>query len=78
MIFCVEPWAKSADGSGKNKTDSKCDEQSLPKPKQHAPNAIQQMSNAPSVDKKSSSKKVSVSFGVFAPLAVGSRRKKNV
>lgn len=62
MIFCVEPWAISAHGDRK-KTDSKCDEQSQPKPKQHAPNAIQQMSNAPSVDKKSSSKKVCVSFG---------------
>lgn len=40
------------------------------------------MSNAPSVDKKSSSKKVSVSFGGvwggIAPFAVGSRKKKRI
>lgn len=49
------------------KKNSKCDEQSQPKPKQHAPNAIQQMSNAPNVDKKSSSKKVCLFWGVSLP-----------
>lgn len=56
------------------KTNSKCDEQSQPKPKQHAPNAIQQVSNAPNVDKKSSIRKICL-FGGIAPLAVASEKK---
>jgi hypothetical protein len=61
MIFCVESWMD-------RKTDSKCNEQSQPKPK-HAPNAIQQVSNAPNVDKKSS-RKVCLFWGESLPRSV--------
>lgn len=70
-LLCRTLGKTYADGSKEKKTDNKY-EQSQPKQKQHASNAIQQMSNAPSVDKENSSKKVCVSFGEVS-LSLGGR-----